>query len=396
MVTAPATASPQDAASLSGSNPEMSPGQQRLLGLDLLRFLAVTLVVFRHVDVKGDSWCSPVLAFAMRGGWTGVDIFFVLSGFLVSGLLFREYQKNGDVRLGRFLIRRGWKIYPALWFMVAVSVVFWMSGLWHGSKRGLVGEIFFLQNYLGRFWLTTWSLAVEEHFYLLLAGAVFLFFYFNRRKQHGPAGPFSWVPGLFVFIAVACLISRVLRWRHMTTFAASDILFPSDCRMDELMFGVLLSYFWHFSPANRFRENVLRWRWPLLVVGILGLLPAFLWEVEAAPWVSVFGVMLFAFGAGMLILSTLSFSGLEKMAPLRVLGKLGSYSYSAYLWHGPFLVLGIMAFRKYFPVVWKDWVEFLVSFMATWTLGVIAAKLVEVPVLRLRERFVPVHLPKLK
>ena len=146
MLIAPTISSVQDASPVSESKEENSSGQKRLLGLDVLRFVAVTLVVLRHVAVKGDSWCSPILAFAKRGAWLGVDIFFVLSGFLVSGLLFREYQKNGEVRLGRFLMRRGWKIYPALWFMVAVSVLLWIAGVWPGSKRGLVGEIFFLQN----------------------------------------------------------------------------------------------------------------------------------------------------------------------------------------------------------------------------------------------------------
>jgi peptidoglycan/LPS O-acetylase OafA/YrhL len=78
----------------------------RLLGLDVLRFLAVTLVVFAHLTVSGpkNSFSSRLFQFGQTGGWTGVTVFFVLSGFLISGLLFREYQKNGKVRVGRFLI----------------------------------------------------------------------------------------------------------------------------------------------------------------------------------------------------------------------------------------------------------------------------------------------------
>src|SRR5437867_3544975 len=92
---------------------------KRLLSLDCLRALALLLVLGRHVGPPPSD--SPTLEryffdFWHRGGWIGVDVFFVLSGFLVSGLLFADYKRYDHLFPIRFYIRRGFKIYPAFYF----------------------------------------------------------------------------------------------------------------------------------------------------------------------------------------------------------------------------------------------------------------------------------------
>lgn len=82
----------------------------RNTGLDLLRLVAILLVLGRHLLPGYEN--NTFLSIWRTGGWVGVDLFFVLSGFLVSGLLFEEYKKRGSLDLKRFLIRRGFKIYP--------------------------------------------------------------------------------------------------------------------------------------------------------------------------------------------------------------------------------------------------------------------------------------------
>ena len=81
----------------------------RLQEIDFLRGLAILIVLFRH------HWLT---SFTFNFGWVGVDLFFVLSGFLVSGLLFSEYKKFGDLKPSRFLARRGFKIYPMFYFSI--------------------------------------------------------------------------------------------------------------------------------------------------------------------------------------------------------------------------------------------------------------------------------------
>jgi len=118
------------------------------------------------------------------GGWSGVDLFFVLSGFLVSGLLFNEYKKSQSIKPGRFLIRRGFKIYPGFIFFIATTFIietFWQNTL--GVRLPIsdyIRDLFFLHNYFGGRWTHTWSLDVEEAFYFLLTA---MFVILVKSKQ---------------------------------------------------------------------------------------------------------------------------------------------------------------------------------------------------------------------
>jgi len=163
----------------------------RLIGLDLLRLLAVLLVFFRHSR-------PPVATFMSVGGWVGVDIFFVLSGFLVSGLVFKEYQLLGTFHPWKFLARRGFKIYPAFYCFIGVTVCL---GLVTPSRNQLMSDLFFVQSYFPPIQIHTWSLAVEEHFYLLLT----LVFYAMTRGKAGTGNPFRLIPSLSVGLACICL-----------------------------------------------------------------------------------------------------------------------------------------------------------------------------------------------
>lgn len=114
------------------------------------------------------------------GGWIGVDLFFVLSGFLISGLLFREHRKTGGVRIGRFLARRGFKIYPAFYVMILFTLAVGSLFDQRLPLRDVLAELSFTQNYFGGLWDHTWSLAVEEHFYIGIAA---LFALLLRRGE---------------------------------------------------------------------------------------------------------------------------------------------------------------------------------------------------------------------
>lgn len=129
--------------------------------LDVLRCIAILLVIGHHAQT------FPVWT---RTGWVGVDLFFVLSGFLISGLLYSEYKKRQNISVGRFFIRRGLKIYPAFYFFLAATLAAQLL-LYKGSVplKPYLYEMLFIQNYHFAIWQHTWSLAVEEHFYIALA-----------------------------------------------------------------------------------------------------------------------------------------------------------------------------------------------------------------------------------
>ena len=143
----------------------------RIKSIDFLRGIAVLLVVFRHI------YLEPIL---ITVGWVGVDLFFVLSGFLVSNLLFQEYKQTQTVKPIRFLIRRGFKIYPL--FYIMIFLLFFIESHLNPQyydiyKARLFNEVLFIQNYHYDVTLIghTWSLAVEEHFYFALALLFFIF-----------------------------------------------------------------------------------------------------------------------------------------------------------------------------------------------------------------------------
>ena len=167
----------------------------RLKQLDILRAVAILLVLGRHFDIF-EPW--------HLGGWSGVDLFFVLSGFLISGLLFTEFKSAGQIRVGRFLIRRGFKIYPPFYALTALTVA--IKLLHDGNLRvsELLSDLFYLQSYIPGLWDHTWSLAVEEHFYLALPLVLIVLCGISRHRQD----PFRSLPRLFLVVAGASLALR--------------------------------------------------------------------------------------------------------------------------------------------------------------------------------------------
>src|SRR5271170_6175319 len=112
--------------------------------LDVLRCVAVVTVLLHHSGV----WPSFT-----RAGWAGVDLFFVLSGFLISGLLFSEYRKRGSISLRRFFIRRGLKIYPAFYvFLILTGAISYFVFGTHAPAAEYIAEALFVQNYWHGVW----------------------------------------------------------------------------------------------------------------------------------------------------------------------------------------------------------------------------------------------------
>jgi peptidoglycan/LPS O-acetylase OafA/YrhL len=354
----------------------------RTLSLDLLRTLAVLLVLGHHLWPAPPDWTMPSrLAFDLwhRGGWVGVDLFFVLSGFLVSGLLFSEYRRSGRTSPWRFYIRRGFKIYPAFFVFLAVSVaVLAWSGL---GRRQVLAEMFFVQNYLPGLWIHTWSLAVEEHFYLALPLVLMVL------VRPGVKGiPFARLP---LFVGCICLAVLGLRiWQAgQVSYSNRACLFPTHLRMDSLWFGVVIAYFWHFYPV-RFRAVLHPWRRWLVAVGVLLLAPAFFFPVATTPFLYTAGLTFFYLGAGALLVGVL-LCAVPVNAVTRFLGFLGARSYSIYLWHLPVIVWGVPFLEKVIGARCPFGVRVSLYLVGSLACGVVMAKLVENPALALRDRLFP-------
>lgn len=352
------------------------PPASRLAALDVLRAVAVLLVLGRHMPELGTGAApASVLAFLSvweRGGWIGVDLFFVLSGFLISGLLFREFQRFGGIRYGHFLARRGFKIYPA--FYVMLGSVLWLAAA-HGRPfvgwPVLLSEMCFVQNYGLALFPHTWSLAVEEHFYLLLP----LLLIALRGKT---ATPFAALPRIFVVVAVAILAAR---FAVPPTPEAwwKEHLFPTHLRFDSLLFGVVLSWCFHFHKAA-LDSFVARWRWLLALAAVALLAPAFVLEVGGGWYLHTLGLTAQYLASGAFLLLALPFR-----PRWRLLALIGAHSYSIYLWHIPVRYFGL----SWLPREWPPLLSVVAYLVVSIVVGVIAAKLVEAPFLALRDCWFP-------
>src|SRR3954452_10270580 len=202
-------------------------GGARRLDLDVVRGIAILLAMGWHFS-RYDSGNAVVDALQWPGatfGWAGVDLFFVLSGFLVGRLVLREHQRTGRFDSWRFSLRRAMKLWPVLYVFLVVYAVAgsepWQSYFWQNALH--------VQNYVGTSLTHLWSLAVEEHFYLALA----VLFPLLARRRVNPRV----LVGILLGVLVAALLCRCggvllgesevrLQWR--TWF-----------RMDALAAGVL-------------------------------------------------------------------------------------------------------------------------------------------------------------
>jgi peptidoglycan/LPS O-acetylase OafA/YrhL len=361
--------------------------RERSIALDLLRFAAVWLVLVRHMHVPPHDvapWVTGLLQVAARGGWVGVDLFFVLSGFLVSGLLFREHARTGRIAVRHFLVRRGLKIYPSFYLLIGLTVLQGVLGLRTLGVETVLREVFFLQNYgAGGLWNHTWSLAVEEHFYITLPLLLLLLIRWGPEAVGGD--PFSRILSVFWVVALGALAARVYT-TATTPFSWYTHMEPTHLRIDSLMFGVLLSYYYHRSRAE-FERFARTYRGPLLAGGAALFAPAFVLEL-GHPYLHTFGLTFLYVGAGMVLVA---FLGIEfpNNALARSTAFLGARSYSIYLWPMPVSGWLVPILASFFPVFHEWPVIALTDLLGALVVGVVASELIEVPVLAFRDRYFP-------
>lgn len=421
-----------------------SSSAPRIRELDVLRGVAVVLVLGRHmpaVPLDAPFAVQTIFDLWLRVGWIGVDLFFVLSGFLVSGLLFREYGRFGEVRVGRFLARRGLRIYPAFYaFLLATSIA--TSAI--GTRR-FFAEALFVQNYVPGLWDHTWSLAIEEHFYLLLA---LLIVALARRHGRRPEDarveaqrtrdPFAALVPVFAIVAITEIALRILSARYAKPSFVHH-LYPTHLRLDSLLFGVLLAYL-AWSRGAAFAAWVRERRSPLVLVAALCLAPVcFLPATD--PFMETVGFSLLYIGFGAILLLALYASGPVSrrgarnaaskgdagVAPTRritvdrgadggvwsstfsfflsplslvaatvrqaiasLLAWIGVYSYSIYLWHLAVKRWGVPPIVHALGWQANGLAAFGVYAIASLLVGATLARLIEIPTLAVRERWLPV------
>lgn len=372
---------------------------KRAAELDFLRGVAVILVLFCH---------QYIFLKIAQFGWIGVDLFFVLSGFLVSGLLFSEFKKYGNIKPGLFLIRRGFKIYPLFYFSIVVTIVlslyFPNCYIFPGSHtlflnhNGIAAaafyEVFFLQSYIFGFWTHHWSLSVEEMFYFFF---VISFFLLLKQKQKLKA-QFK-IETLFLVFLVCILFLRIFT----QIFAPNDYLQHNafHLRIDSLMAGVFVSYLYNFRKEKLFRIYEKQKRILPYICFLLLLIVYCFWLMSKPLLLTIGFTCLWIAFAGLLVIFLLN--PLVGMKIEKIIGnrsykgvcKIGYYSYSIYLFH--YYVVRYLAGEHWAEIqynkgnwgIWAVILCFILYFVISVILGIILSKAIEVPMLKFRDKIFP-------
>jgi peptidoglycan/LPS O-acetylase OafA/YrhL len=352
--------------------------------LDVLRAVAILGVLARHsLMFRTPTWDF----FPVRAGWAGVDLFFVISGFLISGLLFSEYRKRSSINFPRFAIRRILKIWPPLYFLVLSTLTLRLiHDHFHGIQaalRLLLHDVLFMQSYAAGTWGHCWSLAVEEHFYILLP--LTLWFLLRRARLTDP-DPFRILPTLFVCLAMVLLAARLITAHYFAPYRYEINLFPTHLRIDSLFFGVVISYYAHFH-GEKFSQFARTYFGPLTAAGVVLVAPCFLME-QSQPWMYTYGYAALYLGFGSLLIVFLHVPVESAWPPivraLNALAYVGTFSYSIYLWHLAWaqLVVGL-------NVGGIPYGGLVIYYGGAIAAGILVSKLIEMPTLRLRDRLYP-------
>jgi peptidoglycan/LPS O-acetylase OafA/YrhL len=328
-----------------------------------------------------------------RVGWVGVDLFFVLSGFLISGLLFADYKRYKAIRLKRFLVRRALKIYPAYYvFLLLTGLATYVALHAVDSLSRYFYEIFFLMNYAPvTTWPHIWSLAVEEHFYIVLP----LFLMGAARFFTDREDPFRILTPAMGVIATLCIGFRAA-YVFVGTPNFEMAYKATHTRMDSLFFGVLIGYFYHFR-----RETVdhvmgsAKNCAAIAAASCVLLAPAYFWSTKNR-FFATFGYssLYLAFGGVLLlclyvrgVLPTQISRGVSLAGTL--MASIGMYSYSIYLWHVPIALWLAPLVRRVFHISTGPYEDFGIYLVGSLVTGIVMSRLIEYPILRLRDRFFP-------
>ncbi|WP_313705859.1 acyltransferase [Massilia sp.] len=360
----------------------------RVHGLDTLRALAVTLVVLHHYTlfVSNDD---DTFGWVGRIGWAGVDLFFALSGYLIGNQIFAALASKEGLSLKHFYARRLLRTLPNFWVVLAIYFL-WPAFGEDAPLLPLWRYLSFTQNIglePGTGFSHSWSLAIEEQFYLLLPALAMLGAALRLRIS------MAWI--VIGGVVIGGMLLRAWLWsahvdahKYGIYFYYKLIYYSSLCRLDELVAGVALALLKNRHPqawAALTRHGKL-WLLAGLAVTALAFWRFLDDRYGFAP--TVFGYPLLGLGFGLLILAALSDnSGLRE---LRIPGAAGLalWSYAIYLSHRGVSALGaqVLSTLGYGPQTTVAIVSLLaLSVLAGWLLY----RLVETPFMRLRERYVP-------
>lgn len=342
--------------------------------LDGVRAIAVAIVLFAHAGFPH-----------IRSGGAGVDIFFTLSGFLITTILLTELDRYRSIRLLHFYARRFLRLLPCLWLTLTAIVFFWsMAGRLHNVLPDVLFAGSYSMNWFRAFcWSEslghgplahTWTLAIEEQYYLLWPFVVGIACR-NRDRR--------WTQGCCLLAIAAAIL--VYRCFAVEFFSRDRIHYGLDTHADPLLIGSALACFVSARGGRPLSSGVSRLvGYVLAPVSMLGVIViAMNWTWGAGPPALTIGYPLVALCSSIVLLDCVSgrHSLLRRVLELSVLVWVGRISYGIYLWHGP-------VFAMFRSLGIDGWLPLLIGGIGvTLTVSALSYYGVERYCLRLKELF---------
>ncbi len=347
-----------------------------------MRGVALVAVVLSHLWIVWPSWvfAGP---FA-RGGFVGVDLFFVLSGFLITTLLLTEQGRTGTIRLRSFYWRRALRLLPALWLLLVVHAIYAVStgyppfGNPAQEWTSVAAASMYVMNW-HVLWnpkdaadlVPTWSLAIEGQFYLVWPLVVLGVIGLRRR--------FELSAGVLLAALAAVSVWRLVVFDHQGWSAA---YLRSDTHIDGLLLGSLVGCAWvrGWTP-----DHLPRWLlWPAAATATAVLL-----RTRAdSQFAYAGGTTVFILAAAVILLVVVS-DPRQTLGPVgRGTAFLGRMSYGIYLWHFP----ALWAFSRW-GTGWGNWPRAAGAAAVTVAGVAVSRHFVELPALRLKPRVRPPATP---
>ena len=377
----------------------MTPARPRNPGLDTLRACAIALVFMYHYETFVSR--APTFGWLSDVGWVGVDLFFVLSGYLIANQLFAGMARGEALSLPRFYARRAFRTLPVFWLVLALFALFpaamggrppppWWRFLTFTQNIGLEAGTAFSH---------AWSLCIEEQFYLVLPAVLVLGAAFARGRARGVTLTRAHGWALMGALVACGVATRIVLWQRFGAERAvqqymSWVYYATACRFDEFIPGVAVAMLKNFHRP--LWDRLMARGQAIFAVGAVATLAMLaaayrLYYVDGVGYgffMTAFGYSLLALAFALLVMAALS----PRATPLRwhVPGAapLALWSYSTYLSHKP---LAWFIARQLKPLGVSDGARLAIITLATVAAGGLLYKLVEAPFMAWRDRLVPTN-----